>query len=355
MNVTNRIRREIIQLGLSFTTAIILALILSFVLFALDGFAPRDILSSAFSSTFSSSFRFANMTSRLLMIILVALAAAVPFKAGMWNIGGDGQMAVGGFLTALVGLYVIGLPPIVHIGLAILVGMLGGAMWAALPAYLRLKFNSNEIVTTIMMNYLAILLTGYMVNYPFRAPGSSNAETSLIQDSAVLTRMVPLSNLSTGIYLVIVVFIIICFLDWKTSWGYEWRVLGANDEFGRYGGVNDKKMRFLAMCIGGMLAGLAGAILVLGVFHKYILGMGGGIGFNGVLIALIAANSPILTLVVSIIFAVLQSSMIGLESNLGVAPEFSDILQSAIILLVITRSKIWASISKLLTHRKRYG
>jgi len=351
MKATNKIRRTIFQQGLSFISTIALALLLGFAMLWLNGSAPKDVLAAAGSSTFASSFRFANMVSRMITIVLVSLAAAIPFKAGVWNIGGDGQLAMGGFFAALVGVYVTGLPPVMHIGLAVIAGMIGGALWATIPAYVRLKFKANEIVTTIMMNYLAALVTGYLVNYPFRAPGSANAETSLVQESAVLTQMVPLSNLSTGLYIVIVMFILICFLDWKTSWGYEWRVLGSNDEFARYGGVKDNRMRFLSMLIGGALAGLAGTILVLGSYHKFILNMGGGIGFTGVLIAIIAANSPILILIVSAIFAILSNSTVGLEARLGVATEFSSILQSVIILLVITRSNIWAGITKLLKRR----
>lgn len=352
MNASNKIRRIVFQQGLSFIATITLALLLGFAMLWLNGSAPKDVLAAAGSSTFSSDFRFANMVSRMLTIVLVSLAAAIPFKAGVWNIGGDGQLAMGGLLAALVGVYVTGLPPVLHVSLAILAGMIGGALWAAIPAYVRLKFKANEIVTTIMMNYLAALVTGYLVNYPFRAAGSANAETALVQDSAVLAQMVPLSNLSTGLYVVIAAFALICFLDWKTSWGYEWRVLGANDEFARYGGVKDNHMRFLSMLIGGALAGLAGTILVLGSYHKFILNLGGGIGFTGVLIAIIAANSPILILVVSAIFAILSNSTVGLEARLGVATEFSSILQGVIILLVITRSNIWSGFSKLFGHRK---
>ncbi len=351
MKATNKIRRTIFQQGLSFISTIALALLLGFVMLWLNGSAPKDVLAAAGSSTFASPFRFANMISRMLTIVLVSLAAAIPFKAGVWNIGGDGQLAMGGFFSAMVGVYVTSLPPVLHIGLAVLAGMAGGALWAAIPAYVRLKFKANEIVTTIMMNYLAALVTGYLVNYPFRAPGSANAETSLVQESAILSQMVPLSNLSTGLYIVIATFILICFLDWKTSWGYEWRVLGSNDEFARYGGVKDNRMRFLSMLIGGALAGLAGTILVLGSYHKFILNLGGGIGFTGVLIAIIAANSPILILIVSAIFAILSNSTVGLEARLGIATEFSSILQSVIILLVITRSNIWAGITKLVKRR----
>jgi len=355
VTTSDRFGRGVLRQALSFVIVIALALVMGLVMLALDGFAPGDVVRSVYSSTFSSSFRFANMVSRLVVIVLVALAAAVPFKAGIWNIGGDGQMTVGGFIAALVGFYVTGLPPLAHIGFAVIAAMIGGALWAAIPAFLRLRYKANEIVTTIMMNYLAVLLVGYLVNYPFRAPGSANAETSLIQNSAVLTRLVTLSNLSTGIYLAIAAFLVICVLDWVTSWGYEWKVLGANDEFARYGGVRETKMRFLAMAIGGGLAGLSGAIQVLGMFYKYTYGMGGGVGFTGVLIALIAANSPILILVVSMIFAFLVGGAIGLEARLGVATEFSSILQGVIILLVITRSRIWGALSALGKRGKRYG
>lgn len=345
----------VFQSGLSFINAIVLAMLLGFIMLWLNGSTPGEVIAAAGSSTFASSFRFANMVSRMLTITLVALAAAIPFKAGMWNIGGDGQLAIGGFLSALAGVYITGLPPVLHVGLAILAGMAGGALWAAIPAAIRLRYQANEIVTTIMMNYLAALTTSYLVNYPFRAPGSANAETMPILDSAYLSQLVPLSNLSTGLYVAIVAIMLVWFLDRKTSWGYEWRVLGANDEFARYGGVKDNRMRFLSMLIGGALAGLAGAILVLGSYHKFILNLGGGVGFTGVLIAIIAANSVILIMVVSALFAMVSNGTIGLEAILGVATEFSSILQSVIILLVITRKKIWDGLTSLIKQGRRYG
>jgi general nucleoside transport system permease protein len=355
MNASTGIRKQIFQQTFSLATAIILALVLGLLILAIDGYSPSAILSSAYSSTFSSSYRLGNTIARLITIVLVALAAGIPFKAGIWNIGGDGQLTVGAFASALVGVSISGLPPALHITLAIIAGMVGGAIWAAIPAYLRLKFRANEIVICIMMNYLALLLTDYLVNYPFHAPGSANAETIAVKGSAILTQLVPMSNLNTGIFLASFAFLIIYFLDRHTTWGYEWRILGANEEFGRYGGINDKQMRGLAMILGGALAGLAGSILVLGVYHKFIGNIGSGIGFTGVLIALIAANSPILILFVSMIFSILQSSSVGMQSNLGVAVEFNDIIQSIIILMVITRSKLWSVISKFIFHRNHNG
>jgi len=355
MNSSENIKKQVLQQSLSLIVVIIAAIAIGLALLALDGYPPAGGLSAAYSSTFASNYRVANTAARMITIVLVALAAAIPFKAGIWNIGGDGQLMIGAFCSVWVGFTFTSLPPVLHITLAILAGMLGGALWAIIPAYLRLKFKANEIVVCIMMNYLALELTEYLISYPFHSPGSSNAETVLINKSAVLTQLVPLSNLNTGVFIAIAAFIIVYLLDRFSVWGYEWRVLGANEEFARYGGVKDNHMRGLAMALGGALAGLAGAILVLGVYHKFVANIGAGIGFTGVLIALIAANSPLLILVVSMIFSILESSSIGMESKMGVAVEFNDIIQSIIILMVITRSRFWSVISKLFTHRTHNG
>ncbi len=355
MKATNDSRKQALQQTLSVLSSIAVALLLGFILLALDGHTPNEVLSGAYSSTFSTDYRLANLTARLITIVLVALAAAIPFKTGIWNIGGDGQLLVGAFASALVGIYVSGVPAVLHLTLAIAAAFLGGALWAAIPGFIRLKYNANEIVTTIMMNYLAALFTGYLVNYPFHAPGSANSETPEILGTAVLSRLVPMSNLSIGLYITIIVFILIYFIEKKTAWGFEWRVIGANEEFSRYGGVNNKKMQFISMCMGGALAGLAGSILVLGNYHKFIAGLGGGVGFTGVLIAIIASNKPILILIIAAIFAILRNSIIGMESKLGIAVEFSDIIQAVIILMVITRTKLWSAVTKIFSHRKHYG
>ncbi len=355
MKAADFVRRQAFQQAISLILSIVVALILGLALLASTGRMPGEVFNGAYSSTFSSDYRIANMIARLITIVLVALAAAIPFKTGIWNIGGDGQLLIGAFSSALVGIYATGLPALLHVSLAVIAGILGGALWAAIPGFIRLKYNANEIVTTIMMNYLATLFTGYLVNYPFHAPGSSNAETLNVLDTATLPRLVPMSNLSWGLYITIAIFILIYFIDKKTSWGFEWRVIGSNEEFSNYGGVNNQRMRFIAMCLGGALAGLAGAILVLGNYHKFIAGMGGGVGFTGVLIAIIAANSPIIILLIAVIFAILQNSIIGMQSKIGIAVEFSDIIQSVIILMVITRAKLWSSISKIFTNRKHYG
>lgn len=336
-----------VRQALSIIGAIVVAILIGLFILALDGKSPGEALSAAYWGSLSTSYRAANTLARVVIIVLAGLAAAVPFSAGIWNIGGDGQLTVGAFAAAFVGFTLTGCPKYLHLPLVIGAAMLAGALWAAIPAYLRLRFKANEIVTTIMMNYLAELLTQYLVNYPYRAPGSPSPETVRMPSSAILTNLVPLSNLNAGIFLAVLAFLLVFYLMRYTVWGYEWRVLGTNEAFARYGGVRSKRMRFLAMCLGGALAGLAGGILVLGVYRRFLINISGGIGFTGVLIALITANSPILVLVIAGIFAFLDSSVVGMEGKLGVAVELSDILQSVIIFLVIVRERTWEAIVRL--------
>lgn len=339
--VVNEPQRLALKQILRFMWAISIAFLLGILLLWIDGYSPGDAFSAALWGSVSSSYRTANMMARIMTITLAGLAAAIPFIAGVWNIGGDGQITVGAFAAAYVGISLTGLPTFVHLSLAISAAMLAGAVWAAIPAFLLLKYKANEIVTTIMMNYVAFLLTDYFVNYPFKEPGSACAQTVRMPESATLSQLVPMSNLNMGIFIALAAFIVIVFFVRRTIWGYEWRILGSNEQFGRYGGIKSNRMRFLSMCVGGALAGLAGSILVLGVFHRFLPNISGGVGFNGVLIALIAANSPLLVLVVASIFGWLQSGVIGMESKMGITVQFSDILQSMIILMVIIRDRLW--------------
>ncbi len=153
--------------------------------------------------------------------------------------------------------------------------------------------------------------------------------------------------LSTGLFLVLIAAVLTYYLVRYTTLGYEWRVIGSNQEFARYGGVDVQRKQLLSMLIGGALAGLAGAILVLGVHRRFIMNISKGLGFTGVLTALIAANSPILVIVLAAVFGTLVSGTLGMESRIGVPVELSDIVQSVIIFLVIARAWMSGLITRL--------
>ncbi len=336
----NSLRTQIWKTSISFVSAIGAALMVGIGILLSQGFQLSEILQSIYSGTIARDYRIASTISQTTMLALIGLACAIPFRAGMWNVGGEGQITIGAFVAAYIGFSINGLPFYIHLPLAVLGAMLGGLLWALIPALLKVRFRANEILTTIMMNYVALYLTDYFANYPFRAPNSPSAETPRILETAKMDTLVSLSTLNSGIFLVIPLILLVYFMIHRSRLGYEWEVIGINPHFARYGGLRIARMQVLSMMIGGALAGLLGSILVLGIQRRFIVGISGGLGFTGALMALIAFNSVPIVLLIAFIFAFIQSGMVGLQARLGVPIELSDILQSLMILLINTRQAI---------------
>lgn len=351
MNFSHRLQ---LRQSVLMTLTILLALGLGLLVLALDGFAPDSVIRAGYQGIFGSSQRAANALARITIIALLGLTAAVPFSAGIWNIGGEGQLVIGAICAALIGLIFGYLPAGTGIVLSVLAAIAGGALWAAIPAVLKLKFRADEIVTTIMFNYLALLFTEYLANYPFRAPGSSSAETVVLSENAQLPGLVPLSMLSAGAIVAACAIVVIYILMKRAYIGYEWRVAGSNLSFARYGGVRVPRVQFASMLVGGGLAGLAGGILVLGVHHRFVLNIAGGMAFTGVLIAIIAANSPILVVALAGLFGLLLNATLGMESRIGVPVELSDVVSSTIIILILAREPIGSLFSRVFSRRRNH-
>lgn len=316
----------------------------------LQGYGLKDIVASVYSGTISRDYRIANLISQTSLLLLIGFACAIPFRAGVWNVGGEGQITIGAFVSAWIGFSLEGLPSYFHIPLSILGGMIGGLLWALIPGILKTRFRANEILTTIMMNYIAVYLTEYLANYPFRAPNSPSAETPRILETARLYNLVSLSTLNNGIFIVIPLIFVMYILTNHSKFGYELKVVGLNQNFAKYGGLRIYQIQLVSMMIGGAIAGLLGSILVLGIQRRFIVGIAGGLGYTGALMALISANSVIIVILMSFIFAFIQSSMVGLQARLSVPVELSDILESLIVILIITQKSIIKSISNCLPN-----
>lgn len=348
----NFAQRPRLRQGILMSLTILLALGLALLVLALDDYAPKSVILAGYRGIFGSTQRTANALARIIIIALLGLTAAVPFSAGIWNIGGEGQLVIGAMAAAFIGVKLGHLPAGMGIVLSVLASIAGGALWAAIPAALKLKFRADEIVTTIMFNYLALLFTEYLANYPLRAPGASSAETVGLAESAQLPSLVPLSMLSMGAFIAASAIILIYYLMKRAYIGYEWRVVGSNLPFARYGGVKVHRVQFASMLVGGGLAGLAGGILVLGVHHRFVLNIAGGMPFTGVLIAIIAANSPVLVVALAGLFGLLLNATLGMESRIGVPVELSDVVSSTIIILILAREPIGRLFGRIFSRRK---
>lgn len=313
---------------------IVAALIIGYLIIFISGYNANDAYSSLLKGSLSSSRQVMNTLFTATPLIFTGLATAISFKAGLYNMGSEGQLYIGAFLAAYVGFTVKGLPSVLHILLALLAGAVGGIAFALVPALAKAYLNVDEMVATLMLNYVAVLFTTWLASYPFRAPGSSNPETIKIADSAVLTRFTQGSQLHVGFLLAILVFIVVYIMMKKTVFGYEIESIGKNKNFSEFVGMNVPKKIVLIMLISGLISGLAGGVEVLGTHGKFFSGMGAEYGWTGLTIALIGKYNPVGVLLGSLLFGILKTGGSTMEIMTGVPRSLISILEGLIVIFM---------------------
>jgi simple sugar transport system permease protein len=317
----------------------ILAIIFSFIIGAIivfiSGYDPVATYSSLLQGAFGNLNRFADTLLAATPLIFSGLAVAFAFRCGLFNIGGEGQLLVGGLAAAWVGA-IKGLPLVIHLPLTIITAFLAGALWIAVPAVLKAFLGAHEVITTIMMNYIAYAAVAYFSMKVLANPGQ--IKTPPIEPSAYLWRFSNIldirSYLNLGFILALLVLLFIYYLLWKTVIGYEIRAVGNNPDAAEYGGINAPRNIMLAMLISGGLAGLGGAERALGLYHYYIQGFSPGYGFTGIAVALLGRNHPFGILLAGILFGALSNGRTFMNMMAGVPIDLVTIIQAIIIFFV---------------------
>lgn len=267
-------------------------------------------------------------------LIFTGVANAIAFKCGLFNIGVEGQFLIGMMAASIVGT-IPGLSTFVHIPLVILSGMVCGGIWGAIPGYLKAKRGINEVINTIMMNYIALNLANFLIlRTKFGVSGKS--ATPIIQKSAQLIRFSTRGRLNVGIIIGIVIAFLVYWIIKKTTWGYEIRAVGINPFGAEYGGISIAKNTVFAMALSGVVAGMGGAIHVSGILHQTQNFMSlPGFGFDGMAVALLAKSNPIGCIFSAVLFGALNSSSKTLQLN-SIPKEIVYLIQSIIIIFVAT-------------------
>lgn len=296
--------------------------------------ALTDLVSTIWNGSFGTKRNVMTTLAEVTPLIFTGVANAVAFRCGLFNIGVGGQFVLGMLAAAIVGV-IPGLSPIVHIPLMILSGIVAGGLWGGIPGYLKARFGTSEVINTIMMNYISIALANYVIlRTAFGVPGKSATPT--IQESAMLPRFVEGSSANISLFIGIIVAILIAFILWKTTLGYEIRAVGINPYGAEYGGVNVAKKAVLAMVISGAIAGLGGATHVAGVKHLIQDFMVvPSYGFDGIAVALLAKNNPVACILSAVLFGTLNSSSRALQIS-GIPKEIVFLIQAVIIIFVAT-------------------
>ena len=275
--------------------------------------------------------------------IFAGLAVAVAFKGGLFNIGAEGQLAFGAVVTALIGYALpswlhITIPSYIHVPLAIGLGMLAGAAWAAIPGALKAYTGGHEVINTIMMNYIALNITSYLLNGPMRDPDPLNlsARTPEIAISARISPIFanPLLRVHWGFILALVVSVAIWWLLWKTSLGFEIRTVGSNPDAVKYAGINVKRTIIITMALYGALAGLAGPIELSALNYRHELGFSMGYGFDAIAIALLGKTNPYGVILAAILFGAMRNGATRMQFLTQIPVDIISVIQALILLFV---------------------
>lgn len=270
-------------------------------------------------------------------LILTGLAVALPFRAGLFNIGAEGQFMMGAFIGTMVGVN-LDLPPVIHAIVTLMAGFAGGAFWGFIPGYLRAKLGSHEVINTIMMNFIAIAFVNYAVRGPFKDPNPSSVQTLPIKETAEMLRIT--GRLHVGFFIAIIAAFLIYYFLFKTTWGFSLRTTGQNPDAAEYAGIRPKKEFILSMTLAGGLAGMAGILEVQGLTHVLTEGFNAGYGFDAIALSLLALNNPIGIIPAAFIFGILRIGGDFLQIRAGLSIHIVSILQALILLFVSAPSII---------------
>lgn len=337
---------------ISLFLSIVVALIIGGFIMMANGSSPFEGYRALIRGAFGSQYSLANTFGRTVPLILTGLAAAISFRSGIYNIGGEGQLYLGAFAAAYVGITFTSLPGPVGILLAIIAGAVVGGMYAFIPALLKVRYKIDEVITTIMLNTVAILLTDYLVNYPFAASQGKMGGTDMVEGSYRLTRLVPLSTFNTSIFMMSFIALTIYYIMQKTSAGYKFKMVGQNSSFANYGGIDAKKQMIIAMIISGGLCGIAGVFEVLGTHYRFLQNISPEYAFDGLLIALIVKSNPIGVVFMAIFFAALKTGSITMENTTSIPSELVLVIQSIIILFIAGEAGFKGMFKNFLMKRK---
>jgi ABC-type uncharacterized transport system permease subunit len=273
--------------------------------------------------------------------MFAGLAVALGFRAGLFNIGVEGQLFIGALTSVYVGFAVTGLPDIIHVPLALLAGALGGAFWGFIPGWLKAKTGGHEVINTIMMNYIAFRLSEFMLRGPLQQPNSFNPVSAPIQESAKLLRFfdTPL-RFHMGFFIALAVAWLVYWLLFKTKWGFDLRTVGTNPRAARYAGMNIVTITVMAMSLSGALAGLAGANEVLGVNYNLAVAFSSGYGFDSIALALLGKSHPVGVVLAALLFGTLRNGAIQMQVAAGIPIDIISIMQAIILAFIAAPAMI---------------
>jgi len=310
---------------------------------------PIEAYKALWDGAFGSSNAFAETLVKATPLLLVGIGICISFRGDVINIGGEGQMIIGAILATWVGLTFTGLPGWLVITLSMLAGFLGGGIWGGIPGVLKAYYNVNEILSTVMMNAIAVQLMNFLLRGPMIDPSQAEIASKIPQTARLLEifrlpRLAP-TRLHLGAFIAVILAVLVYFLLWRTTLGYRIRAVGQNPNASRYAGIKVQRYVVIALLLSGAFSGLAGATQVFGVNYRMITdgsssGFTGSAGFNGIVAALFGQLHPILTIPASVLFGALLVGANKMQRVVQV-PSALVIALNGLVVVFVVSSEFW--------------
>ncbi|MBU2631087.1 MAG: ABC transporter permease, partial [Proteobacteria bacterium] len=309
------------------------------IIFLIVGVNPLYALFKIFSGSFGSFYGFKETLTKAIPLILIGAGLTLAFRAKFWNIGAEGQMLMGAIFGTGVGLFFgDALPSYIIVPLIFLAGFIGGGLWGIIPAILKIKYSINEVISTLMLNYICAQFLTLLIVGPWKGktrfgfPGTDN-----LPDAAVLG-LIPGSRIHYAtLTLAVICAVVLCVVIYKTRFGYETRVVGENPDAGKYAGINFLKTTLIIMAVSGGLAGMAGIGEVAGIHHYlgYPASVSSGYGFTAIIVAWLAKLNPLYAIISGIFFAGILVGGDAIQISLGLPAATVEIVNGILLIFLI--------------------
>ncbi len=356
---SKNVKSALVQAGsilLDPIVAIVFALVAGAIIIGALGNNVLQAYTALWQGAFGSVRSFSQTLLAATPLMFTAMAFAMANRCGMFNLGGEGQFYIGAIMGAWVGFALKGLPAFIHIPLVILAGALGGLLVGMIPAILKAKRGVNEVIVCIMMNYIGINITNYLVNTngPLRQ-GSTLPATPMVQPAAKMAEMIPGTRLTGGFIVAGLCAILFYVFVWKTRAGYKIRAVGYNPLAAECGGVKTLRYAVLAMMLAGAFAGIGGAVEISGVHGRFYGNFSPGYGFEGVAVSMLGGNHPFGILLSALLFGALKTGAMAMQIQAGTNAELVKVLQALVIFFIAGKWSVMAFLQHRMKNRTTKG
>ncbi|MHC1770633.1 MAG: ABC transporter permease [Flexilinea sp.] len=313
---------------------IILGLLLGSILIVIAGADPIEAYKIMFTSSLGGKSQIIETLLKACPLLLIGLGLATSFRTRVWNIGAEGQYYIGALFGGTVGLYCTNLPQYLLIPLMIIMGIIGGALWGLIPALFKIKKGMNEIISTLMLNYIAILIVQYLSRGPLQEPGGYLPRSAKLEAVARMPKVFG-TRLHIGCLIALILIPIVYYILWSTPLGFKLRAVGSNFSVAKYAGFNVNSSIIFALVFSGALSGMAGVIELSSSYLRLQSSISLNYGFNGILVALLGRMNPFGVLIASIFFAAMTIGAETIHVVIGLPVSLSDVIQALVVLSVM--------------------